>query len=168
MQKYFYTIAALLAAFSSAGFADVHSNTIEVMEVGVTGPNLIELSVSGRHNVLQINRNGANSTENSIHIAITGNHNGGAAGSFFSGNAARNGLMPGTLVQDGYGNDLVLTVNGSRNLFAFYQSGTGNAATARIKGTSNQASVQQIGNYNYASISQTGTGNRISISQRSW
>ncbi|SKA26845.1 hypothetical protein [Consotaella salsifontis] len=156
-------VAALLTAFPAAA-----ENSLVILSD--PGPlNATELTVAGSGNSLMILQEAPLNAAamNSIRVSLTGNGNGGPAGSSFTGAALRSGLTPGSLTQKGQGNLVSLGVIGSHNLFAMLQQGDGNTIAASISGTGNQAAVQQFGGRNYASFSQTGMGNNVSIIQRS-
>lgn len=105
---------------------------------------------------------------NSLTVKITGDRNGGPIGSLFDAALASNGLAPGAISQNGFGNSVNLEVNGNDNLFAISQIGNNNAVVAQISGLDNQSSIVQSGNGNFTSFSQNGIGNMISVRQISW
>lgn len=131
--------------------------------------NRAELSVIGNDNRLMISQEHTGGIGlNSITATINGDLNGGPLGARFTGAARLSGLMPGTLHQQGYGNTMSVSVDGTANLFAFAQVGSGNMLRASITGQGNQAAVMQTGIGNFASFSQNGIGNIVSITQNSW
>ncbi|WP_102957648.1 hypothetical protein [Mangrovicella endophytica] len=156
-------IGAMLMSFPAAA-----ENSLVIL----SAPNLLnvaDLTITGNGNQLSLLQETSldAAAANTIRVSISGNGNGGPAGSVFSGAALSSGLMPGSLTQTGQGNLASLDVIGSRNLFAMLQQGSHNMITGSISGTGNQAAVQQFGGNNFASFSQSGTGNNISITQRS-
>lgn len=131
--------------------------------------NKVYVAVEGGSNALEIlQEHTGGAGANTLAAAITGDFNGGPLGSSFTGAAKSIGMRPGTLTQSGFNNSMNLTVNGSHNLFAFAQIGSGNVLHGSVTGHSNQAAVLQSGNNNHAVFSQNGTGNLVSITQRSW
>jgi hypothetical protein len=75
-------------------------------------------------------------------------------------------LVSGSLVQQGEGNTIHLTVSGSYSNYELNQLGWNNQASGRIAGTSNQAVVTQVGSSNIAAFQQSGSGNSVAITQR--
>jgi hypothetical protein len=157
------TVAALLAAFPAAA-----ENSLVILS-DPNPLNATELTVAGSGNSLSILQEAPlnAAAANSIRVSLSGDRNGGPAGSSFTRAALSSGLMPGTLTQRGQGNSVSLDVIGSSNLFAMLQQGDHNTIVGSISGIGNQAAVQQFGGNNFASFSQTGMGNNVSITQRS-
>lgn len=131
--------------------------------------NRADVTINGNDNRLVISQeHTGGGGANTITATINGDLNGGPLGASFTGAALRSGLRPGTLSQRGFDNSMTIEVNGSSNLFAFAQSGSGNVVRASITGHDNQAAVIQAGVNNFAAFSQNGIGNIVSITQQSW
>lgn len=127
------------------------------------------LNIEGNYNRLVIEQIApVQGAGNSVSVKIVGDRNGGPDNSVFTGIAARNGLSPGHIVQNGLGNSVEMDVRGSDNLFAVAQLGNNNVVRGYVVGIGNQSSISQTGNGNFASFSQNGIGNMISVRQTSW
>ena len=78
-------------------------------------------------------------------------------------------LVPGLLVQWGDGNQMAITVGttspSDANLFAALQQGNGNVITATVNGSSNQFVVTQRSDENLVGLEQAGTGNNAAVAQ---
>lgn len=134
--------------------------------------NSLTLGVVGDENVLYITQSaeplvGSLNAMNQMEISISGNRNGGAEDGWLAGMPENAPLMPGQLIQSGFGNMLSLNVQGDGNLFAISQTGGGNQVSGQILGNANQAMVVQTGMHNLTVFSQTGQGNTIMVSQSS-
>lgn len=137
------------------------------------GANRLTLDVAGDENVLVITQTsgpltGGQGAPNRMDISITGDKNGGAMQDWMPGIPTNAQLMPGQLMQAGFGNRLALKVSGRNNLFAVAQEGEGNRVTGQMLGQANQTMVMQTGMHNLAVFSQSGQGNTIMVSQSSW
>lgn len=161
--KYPIVLAILAGAFAAApAFA---SNDM-ILRNPDDLSNLAIIDIAGNHNRLVIDQTLAGSgPANALDVGISGNRNGGPEGTSFRGVAARNGLAPGSLTQQGFGNSVRLEVVGDDNLFAIAQLGSRNTVEARVTGYNNQASVYQSGTGNFAYFSQTGMGNIVNVRQ---
>ncbi len=159
---------AAALAMLMAGPAVAATNTITI-DPTVPADNLLTLGVAGSENVLALSQSAPAGTANPnlMQVSLTGDANGGAAGSF-SGVALLSGLAPGHLSQAGEGNLMTLSVSGTGNLFAMAQTGSFNSIEATILGQHNQAAVIQNGIGNHLSFVQNGNGNIIKVSQTSW
>ena len=158
---------ALLATMVSAVPA-VASNDMILLNPDDLSSRAI-LSIEGDYNRLVIEQIApAQGAGNSVSVKIVGDHNGGPDNAVFTGIAARNGLAPGRIVQNGLGNSVDMDVRGSDNLFAIAQLGNNNVVRGYVIGSGNQSSIAQMGNGNFASFSQNGIGNMISVRQTSW
>ncbi|WP_319414494.1 hypothetical protein [uncultured Cohaesibacter sp.] len=169
MKNQLTALAAILIASAATG-AHAETNIIELFDDANTQGNVIELSILGNGNSLNLSQSFSLSGygQNLMDISIDGNDNGGADGASFTGVALGSGLTPGSLVQEGFDNNMIVEVSGTSNLFSFLQNGSHNSLQASIEGTGNQAAVQQYGQNNHVSFSQMGSNNSISISQRSF
>jgi hypothetical protein len=160
--------AAALAMLVTTGAAVAATTNDITISRSPLESNMLTKLIEGSGNVLSIDQTaplGATSP-NSMSVSIDGDLNGGSAA--FTGAALFSGLQPGSLMQEGEGNTMALSVIGSQNLFAMVQKGSFNAIDAHISGTGNQAAVIQAGMNNHLAFSQSGTGNIISVSQTSW
>lgn len=160
-------VVAFVGILMSATPAAAHNEMILLNPADLS--NLAVFSIEGNGNRLVIDQtNPGSGTANVVRVSITGNNNGGPEGAAFTGVAGRSGLQPGNIVQNGLGNEVVLTVQGNANLFAAAQSGNNNAVVGRMIGTANQSAITQVGHNNFASFSQSGIGNIINVRQTSW
>ena len=158
---------ALLATLVSAVPA-IASNDMILLNPDDLSSRAI-LDIEGNYNRLVIEQIApVPGATNSVSIKIVGDRNGGPEQSIFTGVAKRNGLRPGSIVQNGLGNSVQMEVRGSDNLFAVAQLGNDNIVRGYVMGTGNQSSIMQSGNGNFASFSQNGIGNMVSVRQISW
>jgi hypothetical protein len=160
--------AAAIAVLVATGAAAAGTTNDITISRSPLESNALTLALEGSGNVLSIGQTAplGTASPNSMVVSVTGDLNGGGAA--FTGAALLSGLQPGSLMQDGEGNMMALSVIGSQNLFAMVQKGSFNAIDAHISGAGNQAAVIQAGMNNHLAFSQSGTGNIISVSQTSW
>lgn len=160
-------VVALAVSIASASAAMAANDMILLSANDLTQKTV--LSVTGDFNRLVISQAQAgDGAGNSIAVGIAGDNNGGPSGAVFNAVAAKAGLQPGGLVQQGFGNSIDIDVKGDSNLFAVAQLGSNNTVRGAITGMGNQAAVMQAGVNNFASFSQQGIGNSISVQQYSW
>jgi len=161
-------ILATFATVLMTATAATASNELVLLNQDVL-LNQAQVDIAGAGNRLIISQEHTGGAgANIVTATINGDLNGGPLGASFTGAALASGLQPGTIVQSGFNNAMTIKVDGTSNLFAFSQNGSGNRLDASIAGYGNQAAVVQTGTDNYASFSQNGVGNIVSISQHSW
>lgn len=118
-------------------------------------------------------------TTNRMTIVLNGTENAGLGESWpatalvpdflpDAGTFAPASLAPGTFVQVGANNTMDVSLSGTSNLAAAYQSGLGNMLTATVTGVNNVSAVYQAGSANVAAYNQSGSNNNLGISQTSW
>ena len=165
MKRFAQSMVIVLAALYS-------SPSLAVNDYVLVNPhdlsNLVTIEMSGDNNRLMIDQVAPlGQPGNAISVSLVGNDNGGPVGSHFRTLDA-NGLMPGSLIQHGFGNAIEVAVSGSDNLFAIAQYGSSNTARAQITGTENQFVIHQAGNGNFANLVQNGIGNTAIVTQIAW
>ena len=134
------------------------------------GNDVASIDITGGQNVIGAQQLGTGT--NTLEVTLFGNNNNWSGG--FSGDAGSIGLStPGSIYQNGNGNEITLNVGvsagdmSSSNLFAFKQTGgDDNTITGSVMGgDNNQVAVLQNGSSNTASFIQVGSSNNIGISQ---
>ena len=157
-------VIVMVAFYSSPSFAINDYILVNPNDLS----NLATIEMSGDNNMLMIDQVAPlGQPGNAINVSLTGNNNGGPAGSSFRTPDA-DGLMPGSLIQHGFGNAIDVAVSGSDNLFAIAQYGSSNTARAQITGIENQFVIHQTGTGNFANLVQNGTGNTAIVTQIAW
>ena len=144
-------------------------------DVGIaqSGTNLSSISLNGSGNAFGIDQTGTNTAT----LSIEGSGNGDG---LFTGYAAQlqmaatgSGLTPGTIMQNGAGNTVSLTIHGidgpgsdgDDNIFGIVQDGDLNSVTGTQAGNGNQVAIFQSGDMNGVNFVQTGSFNVLAVSQ---
>ena len=147
--------------------ADGNKNNVAVKQ---NGYDVASIDITGGQNVIGAQQLGTGT--NTLEVTLFGDNNNWSGG--FSGDAGSIGLStPGSIYQNGNGNEITLNVGvsasdmSSSNLFAFKQTGgDNNTITGSIlSGDNNQVAVLQNGSSNTTSFTQVGSSNNLGISQ---
>ncbi|MEI5682698.1 MULTISPECIES: beta strand repeat-containing protein [unclassified Mesorhizobium] len=133
----------------SAGGANIAS----ISQGGGNGNQLRELS--------QVNTGAA---DNIATLTFSGAGNGVTSG-VFTGPALGVGVLQSRVRQTGEGNDISYVVTGSDNLFGLVQDGLGNWIVSTVDGSANQVAISQEGDGNSAKLEILGDSNLFGVAQ---
>ncbi|MGK9055345.1 beta strand repeat-containing protein [Neorhizobium petrolearium] len=130
------------------------------------GTNVASVTQGGGNGnqIRELNQVNTGAADNTATLTFSGNGNGAVSG-VLTGPALGVGVLQSRIRQTGEGNDLSYVATGDDNLFGFVQDGLGNWIVGTVDGSVNQVAVSQEGDVNSAELEILGDSNQFGIAQ---